>query len=130
MDDYVKEALDIVKAQAAVRNMTEDEITSLVQTLAISIRNLSLGMQAPAEPVPSPEDALNALKEQSVTCLECGQTFKVLTKKHLAKHGLTTEQYKEKYGYKKTQPLVCRSLQRERRKKMKEMRLWESRKKA
>ncbi|MGM0760802.1 MAG: MucR family transcriptional regulator, partial [Thermodesulfobacteriota bacterium] len=28
MEEYVQEALNIVKAQASVRNMTEDEITS------------------------------------------------------------------------------------------------------
>ncbi|HWR05104.1 MAG TPA: MucR family transcriptional regulator, partial [Humidesulfovibrio sp.] len=36
-------------------------------------------------------------------------------------------EYREKYGYKKGMPLVCKSLQRERRKKMKEMELWKKR---
>jgi hypothetical protein len=31
MDDYLKEALEIVKAQASVRTMTEEEITSMVK---------------------------------------------------------------------------------------------------
>jgi predicted transcriptional regulator len=74
-------------------------------------------------------DPKKAIKEKSVTCLECGKSFKILTKKHLATHGLAPEEYKEKWGYKKNTPLVCKSLQRERRKKMKEMRLWEKRKK-
>ena len=34
---------------------------------------------------------------------------------------------REKFGYKKGMPLVCKSLQRERRKKMKEMELWKKR---
>ena len=45
MDEYVKEALDVVKAQAGVRNMTEDEITSMVQTVADRLR----GVEAHAE---------------------------------------------------------------------------------
>ncbi|MDE5879805.1 MAG: MucR family transcriptional regulator, partial [Desulfovibrio sp.] len=36
----------------------------------------------------------------------------------------------EKWGLKKDTPLVCKSLQRERRKKMKDMKLWEKRRKA
>ena len=31
MEDYLQEALEIVKAQASVRTMTEEEITSMVQ---------------------------------------------------------------------------------------------------
>ena len=71
------------------------------------------------------QDARKSIKEKSVTCLECGKTFKILTKRHLATHGLTPEAYREKYGYKKTQALACKSLVRDRRAKMKSMALWE-----
>ena len=74
-------------------------------------------------------DPSKAVKESSVVCLECGKSFKVLTKKHLSAHGLTPEEYRSKYGYKKGAPLAAKSLQRERRKKMKDMRLWERRRK-
>lgn len=126
MEDYIKEALEIVKAQATVRNMTEEEIISMVQKIAN-------GIQATAEGrvVESTEDVAcepsKAIKEKSVTCCVCGKTFKILTQKHLATHGLTPSEYREKYGFKKNQPLVCKSLQRQRRKKMKEMRLWTKR---
>jgi hypothetical protein len=53
-----------------------------------------------------------------------------LTKRHLTTHGLTPEQYKEKYGYKKGTSLVAKSLARSRRKTMQDMKLWERRKKA
>ena len=33
MKEYVQQALDIVKAQASVRNMTKEEIRSMVQSL-------------------------------------------------------------------------------------------------
>lgn len=39
MDDCLKEALEIVKAQASVRNMTEEEISSMVRRLSESIRS-------------------------------------------------------------------------------------------
>ncbi|HAS88110.1 MAG TPA: transcriptional regulator [Desulfovibrio sp.] len=126
MEDYLKEALEIVKAQASVRTMSEEEMTSMV-------RKLSAGIQAIAEnSLPAQEEApacepKKSIKEKSIVCCECGKSFKIITKKHLASHGLTPDEYREKYGLKKKTPLVCKSLQRERRKKMKEMQLWTKR---
>ena len=125
MEEYLKSALEIVKAQASVRNMTDEEITSMVRRLAIGIRDISGEAPAGETEQAVDMDPKKAVKEKSVTCLECGKSFKVITKKHLASHGLTPEEYKAKHGYKKTMPLVCKSLQRDRRKKMKNMRLWE-----
>ena len=128
MEEYLKQALEIVKAQASVRNMTEDEITSMVKTLAEGIQNVAEGEEK-KEPTKPSIDPKKAIREKSIVCLECGKSFKVLTKKHLASHDLTPEEYKEKWGYKKSTSLVARGLARERRKKMQEMKLWERRKK-
>ncbi|MDQ7833239.1 MAG: MucR family transcriptional regulator [Desulfovibrionaceae bacterium] len=128
MDDYLKEALEIVRAQASVRNMTEEEITSMVRRLADSIRAIAEGTTPVAETgAAAPTDPKKAVREKSIICLESGKSFKILTKKHLAKYGLTPDEYRAKWGYPKNMPLVCKELQRERRKKMKEMRLWEKR---
>ncbi len=130
MEDFLKEALEIVKAQASVRNMTEEEITSMVRRLAADIRGITNAGLSPAETegTPAPvSDPKKAVREKSILCLESGKSFKILTKKHLAKFGLTPETYREKWGYPKNMPLVCKELQRERRKKMKEMKLWEKR---
>ena len=43
MDDHLKEALDIVKAQASVRIMSEDEIISMVRRLSSDIKNVAEG---------------------------------------------------------------------------------------
>ncbi len=129
MESYIKEALEIVKAQASVRNMSEEEITSMVKKLADGIRNINDGEMVSIEKPEITIDPKKAIKEKTITCLESGKSFKILTKKHLAKYGLTPDEYREKWGYKKGTPLVCKALQRERRKKMKDMRLWEKRKK-
>lgn len=126
MDDYLKEALEIVKAQASVRTMTEEEILSMVQKLASGIASISddvvdVDCESPAV------DPKKAIREKSIVCLECGKSFKVLTKRHLATHDLAPADYKEKWGYPKKTSLVCKSLARERRKKMGEMKLWERR---
>ena len=129
MEEYIKEALEIVKAQASVRNMTEEEITSMVKKLAHGIKDINEGTASLAGAQEPAVDPKKAVKEKSITCLECGKVFKIITKKHLATHDLTPDEYRAKWDYKKGMPLVCKSLQRERRKKMKSMRLWEKRKK-
>ncbi|GAB6125506.1 MucR family transcriptional regulator [Humidesulfovibrio idahonensis] len=127
MDDYLKEALEIVKAQASVRTMTEEEITSMVKKLVRGIQAIagevpvqSLDEEATCEPS-------KCVREKTITCCVCGKAFKIITKKHLLSHSLTPNEYREKFGYKKGMPLVCKSLQRDRRKKMKEMELWKKR---
>lgn len=127
MDDCLKEALEIVKAQAKVRTMAEDEIITMVQKLSEGIRTICNGGQVVEEVLPQ-VDARKSIKEQSVVCLECGKAFKILTKKHLGIHGLDADSYREKWGIKRNAPLVCKMLQRERRKKMQSMKLWERRK--
>jgi len=129
MEDYLKAALEIVKAQASVRTMTDEEITSMLKNVAAGIQAVADAETLPAEAAAPVMDPAKAVKENSVICLECGKAFKVLTKKHLAAHGLTPEEYRAKYGYKKGAPLPAKSLQRERRKKMKDRRLWERRRK-
>jgi predicted transcriptional regulator len=108
--------------------MNEDEITSMIKALAGSIRGVADGVAPIVETEPA-VDPKNAIREKSVICCECGKSFKVLTKRHLATHGLTPEQYREKYGYKKGTSLVAKSLARSRRKTMQDMKLWEKRKK-
>ncbi len=126
MDDYLKQAIELVKAQSSVRVMQEEEMIAMIRTLTASLRNLE---QASVEEIEEPvmPEPSKSIKEKSITCLECGKSFKLITRKHLAKHGLDADAYRRKWGLKSDTPLVCKSIQRGRRKKMKDMRLWEKR---
>ena len=130
MNDYLKNALELVQAQASVRVMTEDEIVTMVERLASKLKGLYEGEEVveDASTADAPVmDAKKSIKEKSVTCLVCGKAMKVLTKKHLALHGLDAVSYREKFGLKKGTPLTCKELQRARKQKMSEMKLWERR---
>jgi len=130
MQEYIQEAIEIVKAQAGVRNMTEEELASMLKTVSQNLKTLYQGEESEAgrQEQQPPVDPKKAIREKSVVCLECGKTFKSLGKRHLATHGLTPAEYREKWGYKKSDSLIAKSLARERRKKMKEMQLWKRRK--
>jgi len=126
--EALQAALEIVRAQASTRPMTEDEINSMIAKVAAGILAADSGsVVTTSEETTGYTDPKKAIKENSVTCLECGKTFKVITTKHLATHGLTPEEYRAKYGYKKGAALAAKSLVRARRKKMQDMKLWERR---
>ena len=129
MTDFLKEALELTKAQATVRVMTEDEMMGMVTRLASKLQAMStdVAVDTPNEPNPSVLDPKKSIKEKSITCLVCGKVFKVITKKHLALHELDAASYREKFGLKKGTPLTCKELARTRRAKMKDMKLWEKR---
>lgn len=123
MEDYVRQALEIVKAQAGFRSMTEDELSSMIKSLSEAIRDLVPAAES------SPAGMEKAPTDKYVICLECGKAFKIITQKHLRSHGLTPDEYKDKWGYPRDLPLICKNLQKERRKKMRNMKLWERRRK-
>ena len=113
MTNYLKQSIELARAQASVRVMTEDEIITMVERLAAKLKGLAgeeVIEDAPTAdaPVIAPK---KSIKEKSITCLVCGKTMKVITKKHLALHGLDAVSYREQFGLKKGTPLTCKELQ-------------------
>ena len=130
MDDYLKLAIELATAQASVRVMEEEEMVAMIRSLSTSLKKMtddSLDIDGEESLTSSPA---RSIKEKTITCLECGKVFKLITSKHLSSHGLDAEAYRRKWGLKPDTPLVCKSLQRTRRKKMKDMKLWEKRRAA
>ena len=117
-----KDIFELVKAQAGVRHMEAEEIITMVSALTKGL----------CEPTEEPEvteevPAVNpkrSIKNSHITCLVCGQRFKVLTKTHLATHGLDKKTYCEKFGLKKGTSLIAKDLANKRSEKMKSMKLW------
>ena len=130
MDDHLKLAIELATAQASVRVMEEEEMVAMIRSLSTSLKKMtddSLDVDGEESLTSIPA---RSIKEKTITCLECGKVFKLITSKHLSTHGLDAEAYRRKWGLKPDTPLVCKSLQRTRRKKMKDMKLWEKRRAA
>ncbi len=132
MDDFLKMAMDMVKAQAGVRTMSAEEMASMVLELSKKLSGLAgcatpSVTSVPAEVAGPAMDPKKSIKEKSITCLECGRTMKLLTAKHLSAHGLTKAEYLAKYGMKKGTSLLAKGLARARKEKMKSMELWKRR---
>ena len=121
----VEMAADIVKAQCTSTSMSVEDITTSLQNTFNVLRTLQTN-ELSEEPVPVGEEQkkessvdiapAKSILRNKIICLECGQSFKLLSPKHLASHGLNGKEYRKKYGFPLRQPL-CAKVLSERRKK-------------
>jgi hypothetical protein len=58
-------------------------------------------------------------------CLECGQSFKQLSVRHLKEHGLDGKAYRIKYGIPRTQALAAKEITSRRKEIVQRTRPWE-----
>lgn len=128
-NSFFDQAMAMVQAQAGVKQMTPAEMIAMVKELADGLAKLAssdVSEEAAGEDAEGPAyDPKKAIKQNAIICVECGKSFKILGKKHLATHGLTPDEYREKHGYKKGTALVCKSLAKQRKEKMASMKIWE-----
>ncbi len=121
----VEMASEIVAAQASHTPMSPEEISEGVQRIfevlrglqALEAAGIAEGEDTEEEPRMKPQDSI---QRNRVICLECNKSFKLLSNRHLALHGLTSRDYKLKYGLPLRQPLSAKSLTQLRRKIAKE----------
>jgi predicted transcriptional regulator len=83
-------------------------------------------MSASAADAPhAPADWRQSITRHVVTCLECGQTFKQLSVRHLRQHNLDGRSYRAKYGIPGTQPLAAKETLTKQRQIAAEVKPWE-----
>ncbi len=106
---------DIVAAHVANNNVAVDEVPSLIANVYGALSGL--GETAPAvEAKPEPAVSIrSSVKPDYVVCLECGKKMKML-KRHLATdHGMTTEDYRARWGLNADYPMVAPNYAKTRR---------------
>ena len=100
-------AADILRAQAKVTRMAADELSDMLRRTYESLRNLrdkekglipeaSITETGITEPVAAMGmKAESSIQRNTISCLECKKTFKILSKNHLKAHGLTPKDYRQ-----------------------------------
>jgi predicted transcriptional regulator len=98
-------AKDLVMAQIAAHRLSPEEMHQALQQTYASLKALqsqedangSVAVVTPEIP-PEPVNWKKSITKHTVTCLECGQSLKQLSVRHLKDHGLDGRSYRAKYG--------------------------------
>lgn len=120
----VEMAAAIIQSQSSSKAMTTDEVTFALQATFKALQDLqaeevkpSIGGGASDNSASAPDISPDkSIQKNKIICLECGESFRMLSPKHLKSHDLTGREYRVKYGFSLRQPLCAKSLS-ERRKK-------------
>ena len=117
----VEMAAEIVAAQASHRALPPEEIEQSLRKTFETLKEIQqLGNGSEFEEAVS-RDPQASIQRNQVICLECGKSFKLLSNRHLALHGLTPREYKQKHGIRMTHALSARTLSARRRKLAKDL---------
>jgi Predicted transcriptional regulator len=106
---------EIIQSQISTKQMNTEEIKSALNDTFHTLKALqdleSIVTEPGAEEAGGPLiDPKKSIQKNKVVCLECGQEFKMLSPKHLKSHGLTSKEYRKKYGLSARQPLCAKAL--------------------
>lgn len=120
-------AADIVKSQCQSTSMSTEDIAAALSGTFKSLQSLQT-IEAQAEAGESAEATTTtvdiapekSILKNKIICLECGESFKMLSPKHLRSHGLDGRSYRQKYGLSLRQPLCAKALSEKRKKAGKE----------
>jgi predicted transcriptional regulator len=106
---------DLVLVQIQVQGLSPDEMQQVLQQTYTNLKTLQALEESAGntpgdlpEMPPVPIHWRKSITKYHVTCLECGQSFKQLSVRHLKEHGLDGRSYRIKYGIPRTQPLAAK----------------------
>ena len=125
-------AKDLVMAQIQAGHIPPDDMQHALRKTYVCLSELKMreetgtvGGVAGDGRTPAPVDWKKSITRHTVTCLECGATFKQLTNRHLETHGLDRRSYRAKYGIPRTQPLSAKETTARRKRIVEATRPWE-----
>lgn len=113
-DEYINRIAELIKT------MTDEEILERLREefSGISITRKGLrhlidrfNLEKYCVP-PKGKEAWELIEEKKVQCAICGRWLRALNTAHLKKHSLTVNEYKEKFGIMKKQPLIVKDVSR------------------
>lgn len=120
----VEMTAELIQSQISGKDMSIDEVKAALNDTYQTLKNLqdaeSTGQALEDESTKPVMEPKRSIQKNKVICLECGQEFKMLSPKHLKSHGLTSKEYRKKYGFSARQPLCAKSLSERRSKSGKE----------
>lgn len=108
---------DVVSAYVSNNHVQSAELPKLLGEVHEAIRSVSLSGRPTAEtgpPKATPQEIRKSISHDFLVSFEDGKPYKTL-RRHLAGHGLTPEQYRERYKLKSDYPMVAEAYSEARR---------------
>jgi predicted transcriptional regulator len=123
-------AKELVMAQIQLGQLPVEQVQDAIRQTHASLAALKAQEEMGTSGVASvtetpPVDWRKSITKHAVTCLECGQSFKQLSMRHLVMHGLDGRSYRAKYGIPRTQALAAKVTTARRRELVQGIRPWE-----
>jgi predicted transcriptional regulator len=106
--DKLQMTVNIVSAFTANNHLAKGDLPALIAAVHSSVESLGKGAEQAALPdAPTPVVSIRkSITPGYLICLEDGKRFKSL-RRHLAVHGMTPEQYREKWKLPPDYPMVA-----------------------
>jgi predicted transcriptional regulator len=101
LSKIVKTAVSIVAAYVGNNSVPQAELPGLFETVAKALDSVAAGKSAVAQAAAELIPAVPIKKSRTasyIICLEDGLKFKSMKRHLMAKHGLTPEQYKQRWN--------------------------------
>ena len=106
---------DIVAAHVSNNNVAIDEVPALIENVFQALAGLGeehVEEEAPLEPAVS---IRASVRPDHVTCLECGKKLTLLKRHLMTDHGLTPDEYRQRWNLAGDHPLVAPNYAMQRR---------------
>ena len=130
LESVLEMATDLVSAQIKTGDISPENTSALLTTTHQQLLSLKLqeesGTQAGADQTVRRFTGWRmSIAKYTVSCMECGASFKQLSPRHLREHNLDKRSYRKKYGIPSTQSLAARELTARRKAIVQKIRPWE-----
>jgi predicted transcriptional regulator len=114
-EELVTLTADIVAAHVANNSVAISDIGTLVERVFGALAGLGAA-EAPPEPAARPAVSVrSSVKPDHLVCLECGRKQKTLKRHLMTAHGMTPQEYRERFGLAPTYPMVSSVYSEQRR---------------
>ena len=98
--DYIERTVDVVAAYVSNNSLPSAELPGLIASIHDALNSIGSGPSAPAAETvdrPTPAQIRKSIRPDGLVSFIDGKSYKTL-KRHLTKHGLDPQSYRERYG--------------------------------
>ncbi|MCJ2137634.1 MucR family transcriptional regulator [Methylobacterium sp. J-026] len=98
--DYIERTVDVVAAYVSNNSLPSAELPALIASIHDALNTIGSGPSAPATETverPTPAQIRKSIRPDGLVSFIDGKSYKTL-KRHLTKHGMDPQSYRERYG--------------------------------